>query len=59
MGTSEYCSVGIANRPEELALPKVAVLFENIFTTERYSNVRSSSGLFLCLTQETYRAIRR
>jgi hypothetical protein len=35
MGTSESCSVGIANRPDELALPKVAVLFEDIFTTER------------------------
>ena len=30
MGTSESCSVGIANRPDELALPKVAVLFEDI-----------------------------
>jgi hypothetical protein len=32
---SESCSLGIAGRPDELALPKVAVLFEDILATEK------------------------
>jgi hypothetical protein len=34
-GTSESASTGMAACPDELALPKVAVLFEDITPTER------------------------
>jgi len=42
MTASESISLGIAARPDELALPKVAVLFEDMFATESNGNVQVS-----------------
>ena len=55
MTASESISLGIAARPEELALPKVAVLFDDMTATESFGNVQVVLFLESSTNKETSR----